>query len=73
VSERREMSSQKGNVKKQGQKHQNTTAWHHNRKSKKTELIVSSPIHGLCAHCTSVLEWRKQYRKYKPLTTPKKW
>ena len=73
-SERGTMSSQRGNSSKTGaQKHQNSFAYKHNPKSKKTEVILSMPIQGLCQHCFSVLEWRKQYRKYKPLTVPKKW
>ena len=53
--------------------HQNRSAWHHNKGSAKTQKIVKSPISGLCQHCKDVVEWRKQYRKYKPLTTPKRW
>ena len=67
------MSTQRGNQKKEGQRHQNSFAFKHNPKSKKTEVILSRPIQGLCQHCYSVLEWRKQYRKYKPLSAPKKW
>ena len=31
------------------------------------------PINGLCPACEEQIEWRKKYRKYKPLTVPKKW
>jgi len=29
-------------------------------------------VSGLCKHCMDIVLWRKQYRKYKPLTNPKK-
>ncbi|KAF4316393.1 hypothetical protein BBO99_00006444 [Phytophthora kernoviae] len=64
------MSSQRGNVKKRAPKHQNTFAFKHNPKSKKTERILSMPIHGLCDKCLKQIEWRKKYRKYKPLSQP---
>ena len=48
--------------------HQNTYAFKHNPKSKLTEKILNSPIQHCCRRCTDKLEWRKQYRKYKPLT-----
>ncbi|KAJ0410226.1 hypothetical protein P43SY_002558 [Pythium insidiosum] len=64
------MSSQRGNVKKKAPKHQNTFAFKHNPKSKKTEHILSLPIRGLCDKCYKQIEWRKKYRKYKPLTQP---
>ncbi|KAI9596726.1 hypothetical protein BDF19DRAFT_333626, partial [Syncephalis fuscata] len=57
---------------KTGQKYQNTDAFRHNRASKKTTKILAMPITHVCTHCREVLEWRKQYRKYKPLTQPKK-
>ncbi|RLN91376.1 hypothetical protein BBJ28_00008697 [Nothophytophthora sp. Chile5] len=64
------MSSQRGNVKKRAPKHQNSFAFKHNPKSKKTERIMSLPIFGLCEKCRTQIEWRKKYRKYKPLTQP---
>lgn len=57
---------------KQGQKYQNTFAFYHNKGSKLTKIILESPIRGLCSKCTAVIEWKKTYRKYKPLTTLKK-
>ncbi|KCV72312.1 hypothetical protein H696_01708 [Fonticula alba] len=66
------MSTRKGGVTKGAPKHQNKTAYKHNRASKKTLHILSLPINGLCKSCRDVLEWRKKFRKYKPLTTPKK-
>jgi hypothetical protein len=58
--------------KKKGRKpvHQNTFAYQHNPKSKKTEKILSSPNEGCCQRCYEKIEWRKKYRKYKPLTQP---
>jgi len=28
------------------------------------------PNEGLCRRCTDKIEWRKKYRKYKPLSKP---
>eukprot|EP00593_Proboscia_inermis_P004282 CAMPEP_0171309698 /NCGR_PEP_ID=MMETSP0816-20121228/19889_1 /TAXON_ID=420281 /ORGANISM="Proboscia inermis, Strain CCAP1064/1" /LENGTH=218 /DNA_ID=CAMNT_0011793423 /DNA_START=75 /DNA_END=731 /DNA_ORIENTATION=- len=50
--------------------HQNTYAFHHNPKSKKTDKILGSANVGLCRRCTDKIEWRKKYRKYKPLSQP---
>lgn len=44
----------------------------HNPKSKLTEKILASPNTGVCRRCYDKIEWRKQYRKYKPLTQPSK-
>lgn len=52
--------------------HQNTFAFRHNPKSKKTEKILASPNVGVCSKCRDKIEWRKKYRKYKPLTQPAK-
>uniref|UniRef100_M4C2U3 Uncharacterized protein n=1 Tax=Hyaloperonospora arabidopsidis (strain Emoy2) TaxID=559515 RepID=M4C2U3_HYAAE len=57
-------------MKKRAPKHQNSFAFRHNPKSKKTERILSMPVHGLCEKCRQQIEWRKKYRKYKPLTQP---
>ena len=48
--------------------HQNTFKFAHNPKSKKTAAILASPIQHVCRRCHDKLEWRKQYRKYKPRT-----
>ncbi|ORZ39975.1 hypothetical protein BCR44DRAFT_97083 [Catenaria anguillulae PL171] len=58
--------------KKQGQKYQNTTAFRHNKASKKTKEILALPVQGVCARCFEIIEWRKKFRKYKPMTQPKK-
>ncbi|KAI8065483.1 hypothetical protein BC940DRAFT_304221 [Gongronella butleri] len=65
-------TSRKGNNKKKAQAHQNTTAWKHNKNSRKTREIEDLPVYGLCGRCTEVILWRKKYRKYKPLTSVKK-
>ena len=52
--------------------HQNKYAFRHNPKSKKTDKILASPNVGVCRRCHEKIEWRKQYRKYKPLTQPGK-
>lgn len=54
------------------QAHQNTTAFRHNKGSHRTKAILALPIDGLCARCRAIIEWRKQFRKYRPLTTPKR-
>ena len=52
-------------------KYQNEFAYRHNPKSKKTKKILESPNEGLCRRCHDKIEWRKKYRKYKPLKRPK--
>lgn len=44
-------------------KHQNSFAFRHNPKSKKTDKILASPIVGVCRRCYDKIEWRKKYRK----------
>jgi len=44
-------------------KHQNTYAFQHNPKSKKTDKILASPNVGVCKRCYDKIEWRKKYRK----------
>eukprot|EP01132_Coremiostelium_polycephalum_P000825 gene825-1031_t len=46
------------------------TAFKHNPKSKKTAAILAMPNEGLCHTCHETIEWRKKYRRYKPLTVP---
>ena len=70
------MSSQKGNLKKTGPpKYKNERAFKNNLHdtSKKQKEINSLEFHGLCEHCKGVIEWKVKYKKYKPLTAPKKW
>lgn len=52
--------------------HPNRFAFTHNRNSRLTKIILALPINGLCTDCREVIEWRKRFRKYKPLTVPKR-
>jgi hypothetical protein len=61
---------QKSKKKGRAPAHQNKFAFVHNPKSKTTERILASPIFHVCQRCKDKLEWRKQYRKYKPRTQP---
>ncbi|XP_033749164.1 uncharacterized protein C9orf85 homolog [Pecten maximus] len=68
------MSTQRGNAKKRPQKYQNKTAFKndlHDR-TPKMEQIKKVQVTGACQHCKDVIEWKIKYRKFKPLTTPKK-
>jgi hypothetical protein len=64
------MSTRKGDSSKKGQKYQNTFAFKHNKNSMLTRKIKQSPLDNLCQRCVDKLEWRINYRKYKPLTAP---
>mmetsp|Transcript_20185 Transcript_20185/g.29822 ORF Transcript_20185/g.29822 Transcript_20185/m.29822 type:complete len:196 (-) Transcript_20185:10-597(-) len=64
------MSTHRGGVHNRAPKHQNVTSFRHNPKSKKTASILSMPNEGLCKYCWDKVEWKKKYRKYKPLTQP---
>ncbi len=66
------MSTQKGNIKKIGQKHQNSFSFKHNKNSLLTRKIQETPLDYLCKRCLDILEWKIKYRKYKPLSTPSK-
>lgn len=52
--------------------HPNKFAFTHNRNSRLTKTILALPINGLCPSCRDVIEWRKRFRKYKPLSVPKR-
>ena len=69
------MSTRKGDNKKKGQKYQNVTAFKNNLHdtSKVTKTINSLVVQGVCERCRDIIEWKKKYKKYKPLTAPKKW
>lgn len=69
------MSTRKGNNAKKGQRHQNTKVYKNDLHdtSKKTKQINSLVVGGVCARCREVIEWRKKFNKYKPLSAPKKW
>ncbi|KAA8493709.1 hypothetical protein FVE85_4846 [Porphyridium purpureum] len=67
-------STQRGNAQRtRAQAHQNTHAFKHNKGSQKTKQIAQLPAtRHCCQRCADVIEWRKNYRKYKPLTQPRK-
>ncbi|CAG8644165.1 19497_t:CDS:2 [Dentiscutata erythropus] len=58
--------------KKGAQKYQNAYAFRANKNSKKTKIINSLPINGICKRCKDIIEWRKKFKKYKSLKTPKR-
>ena len=68
------MSSRKGDARKRGQRHQNSTAYNPNRygETRQSKLAAATPLAGLCARCKEKIEWKRKYDKYKPLTAPKK-
>jgi hypothetical protein len=45
----------------------------HNPNSKKTQIIAGIPNVGLCQRCHDIIEWRKKFRKYKPIKNLAKW
>lgn len=63
------MSTRSGNNTKKSQAYQNTFAFKHNKNSQLTKKIAKVPLDNLCKRCLDKLEWRIDYRKYKPLTT----
>lgn len=52
--------------------YQNAFAFKHNPNSRKTRSILAIPNTGLCGRCHDIVEWKKKYRKYKPLDRPRK-
>ena len=48
--------------------HQNTFAFRHNKGSKLTAIIRESPVDLVCRRCAAQIQWKKDYRKYKPKT-----
>jgi hypothetical protein len=64
------MSTRAGNNSKKGQKHQNTFTFKHNKNSLLTRKIKQSPLDHLCERCMDKLEWRINFRKYKPMSAP---
>eukprot|EP00163_Fabomonas_tropica_P020892 TRINITY_DN3680_c0_g1_i1.p2 TRINITY_DN3680_c0_g1~~TRINITY_DN3680_c0_g1_i1.p2 ORF type:complete len:105 (+),score=14.78 TRINITY_DN3680_c0_g1_i1:211-525(+) len=67
------MSTERGNYKKKGPKHQNTVAFKHNKNSKLSKKIMETPLgRNICRKCHDNLEWRKKYRKFTPLKANKK-
>lgn len=52
--------------------HQNKKAFTSNPHSTRTLMINALPNEGLCQKCHDIIEWRKRYHKFKPLTTPRR-
>ncbi|XXQ30127.1 hypothetical protein PBTT_00582 [Plasmodiophora brassicae] len=50
-----------------GPAHLNKVAFKHNDNSGLSKLIMAIPIRGVCARCYDIIEWKKTFRKYKPL------
>mmetsp|Transcript_15772 Transcript_15772/g.17804 ORF Transcript_15772/g.17804 Transcript_15772/m.17804 type:complete len:128 (-) Transcript_15772:432-815(-) len=66
------ISTAKGGVHSRAPKYQNSFAYKHNKSSKKTAKILGIQHSQLCKRCHDQIEWKKKYRKYKPLKTPRK-
>lgn len=69
------MSSQKGNVRKSGpQKYQNRQAFKNNLHdtTPRVKLMNNVMLGGVCKKCKDIIDWKIKYKKYKPLTVPKK-
>ncbi|XP_044267055.1 uncharacterized protein C9orf85 homolog isoform X2 [Tribolium madens] len=69
------MSTQKGNTQRsRSQKHQNKTAFKNtlHDTSQRTKLINNVQISDVCVRCKEIIEWKIKYKKYKPLTQPRK-
>lgn len=69
------MSSARGNTNRnRAQKHQNRTVFKNDLhdSSNRTKFINSLSINGVCKRCKDILEWKIKYKKYKPLTAPRK-
>jgi len=69
------MSSQRGNPeKKKPPKYANKTAFKNDLHdtNKRTKVIRELEVTGCCDKCRKVIEWKIKYKKYKPLTVPKR-
>lgn len=69
------MSTKRGNAQRtRAQKHQNKTKFKNDLHdtSHKIKIINSIKIAEVCERCAAIIDWKRQYRKYKPLTQPKK-
>ena len=55
--------------------HQNKVAWEPFRADKHNsakKIIEQQPVDGVCAKCAEIIQWKKNYGKYKPLRQPAK-
>lgn len=60
------------NKKKQGQKYQNATKFKLNDESKLTRRNKITPLDYLCKRCQDQIQWKMDFKKYKPLKQPGK-
>jgi hypothetical protein len=70
------MSTQKGNAERtRTQKHKNIRAFKNDKydTSHITKKINSLEFYGVCNRCEKIIDWKVKYKKYKTLTTAKKW
>ncbi|GAU89798.1 hypothetical protein RvY_02308-1 [Ramazzottius varieornatus] len=69
------MSSQKGNaIRSRPQKYQNNSVFKKDLygTTPQTKALDSMKVEGLCSKCTSVIQWKIKFLKYKKLTVPSK-
>lgn len=69
------MSTQRGNSSRsRPQKHKNRTSFKNNLHdtSHRTKLINNITVSEVCQRCKEIIEWKIKYKKYKPLSQPKK-
>ncbi|XP_023330389.1 uncharacterized protein C9orf85 homolog [Eurytemora carolleeae] len=61
-------------TKKGPPKHQNTHAWKSDKwkTDNKTKVLQNLKVINCCPKCTSVIDWKIKYGKYKPLSQPAK-
>jgi hypothetical protein len=70
-----QMSTQRGNLKKKAPKHKNVRAFKNDLydTSHTIKKINELEFHGICNRCKGIIDWKVKYKKYKTLTTKKKW
>ena len=69
------MSSQKGNTSRhRPPKHKNNFAFKNDMHdtSGKSKAVNSLCVSNVCQRCKDCIEWKIKYKKYKPLTVPRK-
>lgn len=69
------MSTQRGSDRRtRPQKHKNKTTFKNNLHdtSHHTKFINSIQVSDVCVRCKEIIEWKIKYKKYKPLTQPRK-
>ena len=69
------MSTQRGNVKKQGQTYQNKYKFKPNFKGMTKadfKILEETPLDHLCQRCLDILQWKVDFQKYKTLSAHRK-